>query len=82
MPALMTGPVSRVILVLPWSKVIEIVPLTPSGAQVISKGLPAGTSSSAEGVIMLSKNWQDARDANSARTVADVNERRMMEVID
>jgi len=41
-PDLITGPGFRVILVLPSRRVILIVPVTPSGTQIISNGVPAG----------------------------------------
>lgn len=50
------GPGFRVTLVAPWRRVMVMVPVTPSGAQTISNGDPAGIVASKVGEDIESKN--------------------------
>jgi len=76
-PDATTGPGTRVMLVFPSRRVILIVPVTPSGTQIMSNGTPAGRTWSRVGEVMLSKNWAKAEGARAKKAV-EKNEKRMI----
>jgi len=66
-------------LVFPSRRVILIVPVTPSGTQIMSNGTPAGRTWSRVGEVMLSKNWAKAEGARAKKAV-EKNEKRMIKI--